>query len=138
MFPEFVGRDRTIGGAREFAIPNRPFTGGENHRREEVKQLEPSESDLIGHWVVSQSGNVEGDDTTRRIRWLVSRELTRLATDASGWDVLFRDPRDGRLWELTYPESERHGGGPPRLTVVAPEEAITKYGPGAVGVIGDL
>jgi hypothetical protein len=103
-----------------------------------VKHLEPTESDIIGHWVVNRSDKVVGDDATERIEWLIPTQLTELATDDTGWETLYRDPRDGRLWELTYPEGERHGGGPPRLTLVSTEQAMTKYGPGIVGFPGDL
>ena len=52
----------------------------------------------------------------------------KLGGDASGWDVLFRDPTDGRLWELIYPQSEPHGGGPPQLRCLTADEARQKYG----------
>ena len=44
------------------------------------------------------------------------------------WSVLFRDPGDGRLWELTYPESGSQGGGPPRLTCIDADVARKKFG----------
>jgi hypothetical protein len=62
-----------------------------------------------------------------RVEWLVTSQLHRVATDPSGWNTLYEDPRDGRLWELTYPKSEMHGGGPPTLTVVAKDEARHRY-----------
>ena len=49
--------------------------------------------------------------------------LIKLGHDESGWITLFRDPDDDRLWELDYPHGGWHGGGPPRLRVVSPEEA---------------
>lgn len=30
-----------------------------------------------------------------------------LGTDSSGWNTLGCDPRDGRLWERTYPQREQ-------------------------------
>ena len=55
-------------------------------------------------------------------------ELTdeKVATDSSGWDILYKDPRDGRFWELTYPDSSFHGGGPPRLENFSATEAGSK------------
>lgn len=41
--------------------------------------------------------------------------------------MLYKDPTDGRYWELTYPNSEGHEGGPLKLTVMSPEEAEFKY-----------
>ena len=66
-------------------------------------------------------------DASVRIEELVGAHLVLLATDASGWSMLFRDPEDGRLWEHSYPHSERHGGGPPRLSVISLEEARGRY-----------
>jgi hypothetical protein len=59
---------------------------------------------------------------------LVTNRLERLARDPSGWDTLYLDPRDGRLWEHTYPKSHMHGGGPARLTIIAAQDALAKYG----------
>jgi hypothetical protein len=70
---------------------------------------------------------VIGDVTCQRIDQLTSSFLECHATDWTGWDSLYRDPRDGRLWERTYPESAIHGGGPPALTVVPFEYAVGKY-----------
>ncbi len=90
-------------------------------------KLRPDETDLIGTWFVSGNA-VASDVTARRIDLLVREHLRRLGTDSSGWDTLFEDPADGRLWELTYPQSDSHGGGPPRLTYVDREIARRKYG----------
>jgi hypothetical protein len=89
-------------------------------------ELQPDELMLSGKWLV-EGGSVVADDVCRRIEWLVEAQLERLAADSSGWDTLYRDPRDGRLWERTYPQSEMHGGGPPELSVILPEVAAAKY-----------
>jgi hypothetical protein len=89
-------------------------------------ELRPNEKVLTGSWI-ADGGVVRADDVCRRIEWLIESQLERLATDATGWDTLYRDPRDGRLWERTYRQGEMHGGGPPQLSVVAPEVAATKY-----------
>ena len=47
-----------------------------------------------------------------RIQQLIRDELVKIARDLTGWRVLYRDPKDGRLWQLSYPQSEMHGGGP--------------------------
>jgi len=92
-----------------------------------MKTLQPHETDLRGDWIV-RGAEVEGDETCQRIKWLVAENLQKVTTDASGWDVLYRDPADDRYWELTYPQSEMHGGGPPRLTNLSPEQVQAKYG----------
>jgi hypothetical protein len=90
-------------------------------------KLQPNETDLVGNWV-SDGGRVIGDAVEQRINQLIESQLKRIAVDTeSGWDVLFRDPQDGRYWELTYPNSGMHGGGPKRLTNLAAHEAIAKY-----------
>lgn len=79
--------------------------------------LLPEESELRGQWLLV-NGNVVEDDACRRIQSLVSG-LDRISMSNDGWKKLFRDPRDGRYWELLYLESEMHGGGPPTLKVVS-------------------
>jgi len=54
--------------------------------------------------------------------------LREIGRDAGGWDILYRDPQDGRYWELIYPRSHMHGGGPPELRCLTPEETEKKYG----------
>jgi hypothetical protein len=91
-----------------------------------MKPLSRDENELRGAWIVVR-GRVAKDDVTERIEWLVAHSLRRLGTDASGWDTLFRDPADGRLWEMIYPQSEMQGGGPPLLRHLSPDAARAKY-----------
>ena len=70
------------------------------------------------------------DEVERRIRWLVAHRLDAVACADGGWEWLFRDARDGRLWELTFPEGSLHGSGPRRLTVATREHAAARYDPG--------
>ncbi len=94
---------------------------------EERDGLRPTETDLVGQWL--DTGNrIDGDAVADRIEWLIAERLQRLAGANDGWDSLYRDPADGRLWELTYPHGELHAGGPPRLTVITPPDAVAKYG----------
>jgi len=88
--------------------------------------LRPDEEDLVGSWL-DLGGRIEGDAVTDRIDALIRTHLTRLASSADGWDILYRDPIDGRLWELTYPHGGWHGGGPPRLRRIDIAEADEKY-----------
>lgn len=89
-------------------------------------KLRPTEADLTGQWAMI-NGRMLADDTCARIDWLINQGLTKIATDASGWQILYQDPGDGRYWELTYPQSEMHGGGPPRLHYLSDEQAENKY-----------
>jgi hypothetical protein len=90
-------------------------------------KIAPSEELLIGEWV-EKDGRIVPDDACMRIVHLVSSHLQKLGTDSSGWNVLYRDPDDGRLWELTYPQSQLHGGGPPQLRRLAVQDARNSYG----------
>ena len=89
-------------------------------------ELRPDELDLVGQWLDTGS-RVVADSVAARIQWLVSERLEQVAVDGTGWETLFRDPSDGRLWERTYPHGGWHGGGPPRLTHLSREQAARKY-----------
>lgn len=90
-------------------------------------KLAPSEVLLTGQWTTDQ-GHVLADDACRRIDELTRATLQEMGRDSSGWDVLYRDFDDGRFWELTYPQSHLHGGGPPQLRCLTLNEAKIKYG----------
>jgi hypothetical protein len=92
-------------------------------------KLNPSETELNGNWII-QGGDVVADKVCSRIETLTEKYLQQVGTDQSGWDQLYLDPADGRLWELLYLQSEMQGGGPPTLRVVGLEEAKAKYGYG--------
>ena len=97
----------------------------------DFQDLANAESLLIGGWL-DVEGRLKGDKVTERIHWLVAGRLEALATDSSGFESLFRDRRDGRLWECSYPHGERHAGGPPRLCVITEDAARGKYPGGLV------
>ncbi len=88
--------------------------------------LLPSETELIGSWIFDGK-RVEPDLNEQRIEWLTANSLERIARDPSGWALLFRDPQDGRFWELTRPHSELQGGGPLKLSNINEVEARVKY-----------
>lgn len=58
---------------------------------------------------------------------LALSKLERLGHDPSGWDTLYRDPATGTLWEVIYPQSYMHGGGPRQLSEIAPSVASIRY-----------
>ena len=86
----------------------------------------PGETLIEGEWAQSE-GRVVANEQCKRIQWLIAHHLIKVATDSSGWVQLFRDPNDDRLWELDYPFSEMHGGGPPKLLHVPAEEAARRW-----------
>jgi hypothetical protein len=90
--------------------------------------LKPDETDLVGKWVLD-SGRVIGDPVETRITQLIEGQLEKIAfsPESGGWKTLYRDPLDGRYWELTYPNGGQHGGGPKRLTIVDAKSATAKY-----------
>jgi hypothetical protein len=96
-------------------------------------RIDPSETLLVATWVL-YDGRVVNDDVANRISSLTESHLIKVEQDASGWDSLYRDPIDGRLWELVYPESHMHGGGPPRLQALSTADAVRKYGAFMSGV----
>lgn len=91
------------------------------------RDLAPDEHLLVGGWT-ERDGEPTLDEVDRRILWLVSHRLTPVAVADRGWIQLYRDRRDGRLWELTFPQGSLHGGGPRRLECVAALVAAERYG----------
>ena len=92
----------------------------DNEREDDVAHLAPDEVEL-------RATGAEHDPVDARILHLARERLERLASTNAGWDTLFRDPRDGRLWELTFPQGNLFAGGPRRLSVIDLEDARSKY-----------
>lgn len=88
--------------------------------------IKDNEFELIGNWIFEENKLVE-DETTKRINYLINNSLIKIATDKSGWDVLYQDKNDCRYWELIYTTSELQGGGAPSLVNVSTEFAKNKY-----------
>jgi hypothetical protein len=88
----------------------------------------PQEDMLVGHWVQITTG-VIGDEACKRIESLVEKcfELVAEHPEEGGWRTLYRDPRNGQLWERTYPQSHMHGGGPPSISRITVEQATTDF-----------
>ncbi len=89
-------------------------------------KLNPDEIELKGSWRFVDS-SMESDDVCKRIERLISEYLIQIGTDETGWNKLFQDPEDKRYWELTYPDSELHGGGAPFLKCLSRQEVQQKY-----------
>lgn len=91
-----------------------------------MKTLRSSETRLVGQWL-QRGGQVVADEVAERIDWLLKSQLLRIGQSADGWTVLYQDPTDQRFWELTYPESGSHGGGPPVLQAIDRPEVQARY-----------
>jgi hypothetical protein len=92
-------------------------------------KLQPNETELVGKWIADGKA-VRADATCERIKWLIESHLKQIVFSPKygAWETLFQDPDDQRYWERTYPQSEMHGGGPPALRCLSPEQAKAKYG----------
>ena len=91
--------------------------------------IDTDETELLGEWIFDGQ-RMRGDATCERIKHLTRSVLRKLGTakDSGGWETLYQDPEDERLWEHTYPQGHLQGGGPPKLAVISVEDAQRKYG----------
>lgn len=88
--------------------------------------IEPQETLIRGEWQAIK-GRMVADPSALRIRALIDTELEKIGSTSGGWETLYRDRRDGRFWELFYPHSEMHGGGPASLRSIDSGEASNEY-----------
>ena len=88
--------------------------------------LKKCETSLIGKWIF-ENGKIVEDSVTKRINKLINNCLVKITSDKTGWETLYKDPKDNRYWILTYPDSELQGGGAPSLINISKEEASSKY-----------
>jgi hypothetical protein len=87
-----------------------------------------SDETLIqGGWELV-NGRTVADASLMRIRSLIMIELEKVADTSGGWETLYRDQIDGRLWERFFPQGEMHGGGPESLRTIDAATAEDKYG----------
>jgi hypothetical protein len=91
-----------------------------------TEQLHPEETELLGEWV-AQDNSIHADEVSERIKALIKHCLKEVAVSDNGWEILYKDMADSRYWELSYPNSEFHGGGAPKLAVISLEETKLKY-----------
>jgi hypothetical protein len=83
--------------------------------------------ELVGKWLLDESGRVVGDEIENRIWDLVRNRFVRAGERDCGWTVLYRDPTDGSFWELTLPQGELQGGGPAQLNRLSTEQVSDLY-----------
>lgn len=72
--------------------------------------------EIIGHWKF-ENGNVIADSNCKIIESMIKQELTKIGTSDDGWTIIYK-ANDGTIWELSYPQSHYHGGGPPKLVQI--------------------
>jgi hypothetical protein len=80
---------------------------------------------IEGHWSFDDK-RVVGDAACEQIDALIPK-FTFLASRDGGWTRLYRTRDCMVFWELTYPRSESHGGGPPRLESYSIGEVQARY-----------
>ncbi|MFC3851677.1 Imm27 family immunity protein [Salinispirillum marinum] len=90
------------------------------------KKLSTDETSLIGSWV-EKRGTLKQDAVCERIQWLIDSYFKQVAVDGDNWSALYINPDDGSYWELTYPYSHMHGGGPPTLQRITKDHAKKRY-----------
>ncbi|MBI1354256.1 MAG: hypothetical protein GC160_07915 [Acidobacteria bacterium] len=90
--------------------------------------IDHSEVEIAGRWIEAD-GKIRPDEACHRIEQLTEKHLTQIVNSPIGgdWEILYRDPSDGRYWEKTYPQGEMQGGGPPCLRAIDIAEARSKY-----------
>jgi hypothetical protein len=81
---------------------------------------------IVGAWI-ARDGKVVGNKACEIIDHLIEAHLLRVDEREEGWTVLYQNPTDDTFWELSYPQGELHGGGPPTLTELSPDEVQHLY-----------
>lgn len=74
-----------------------------------------------------QDGSMMQDTVCQRIQWLTDYYLEQIFVDGDNWTALYKNPDDGRYWELSYPQSHMQGGGPPTLQCITKDDAFRRY-----------
>lgn len=94
----------------------------------EKYSIKRNETMIDSDWT-NPSNNLKQEEAfniRERIYWLQTYYLTKIVD--FGWEILYKDNSDNRLWELIYPNSEMQGGGAPMLRTIDKKSAILKYG----------
>jgi hypothetical protein len=89
-------------------------------------KIDNSETEIIEIWSFD-GHNITANEQGKRIDWLINNYLTRIASDSSGWIVLYQDPEDKRYWEKDNPQGHLQSGGPRTLKTLSDNEAKIKY-----------
>jgi hypothetical protein len=87
---------------------------------------------IEGKWIF-EGQRVIADEACDEITSLLSKLLPCGSTE-DGWTRFYRDAETGVFWELTYPQSGLHGGGPPRLESHSLDELRRKHPDGKLDI----
>ena len=90
-----------------------------------MKKIQSNDIQIVGTWTF-KNGEIIADKNCKRIEYLINSELKKVSSNESGWSTLYLDSQYNNYWELTYPESEMHGGGPPKLEKVTDLNMLNK------------
>lgn len=74
------------------------------------------EEEILGKWIF-ENGEVIPDLNCLLIEYILKNDLKEIKASEDGWTKLYED-KNGKIWELTYPESHLQGGWPPKLTLM--------------------
>lgn len=66
---------------------------------------------------IEKEGEILADSNCQLIESMIESDLTVIESSEDGWTKRFKG-KDGKICELTYPESYIHGGGPPKLVQI--------------------
>ncbi|MFO7964023.1 MAG: Imm27 family immunity protein [Desulfobacterales bacterium] len=93
-----------------------------------MKNIKFNEIKIEGNWV-ADGNEIKGDDTSKRIEWLIRNKLKEVGVSKKygAWETLYVDPNDGRYWVRIFPKSHLHGGGPPTLENVSKDKAHRNF-----------
>ncbi len=61
------------------------------------------------------------------IKEKLTNALIQVAISTDGWTTLYKEKNSDVYWELTYPQSEMHGGGPAQLESFNYDKIKNKY-----------
>jgi hypothetical protein len=53
----------------------------------------------------------------------IVQHLREIKDNSETWETLYQCPITKTFWKEYYPHSEQHGGGPPELIQITPEDA---------------
>lgn len=91
-----------------------------------IIKIKPNEVEISGSWEI-KNNQLVADENSDRINKLINNNLIFIASSESGWTRLYQDSDDQRYWELTFPNSDYHGGGPPKLVNISKVAAKKIY-----------
>jgi len=77
----------------------------------------PSSTELNDIFAI-EGGNVVIRGDAGIIDDMLQNKLEKVRSDERGWTTVCRHRDTNELWELSYPQSDLHGGGPRRLRMI--------------------